>query len=86
MRRRCESYNVLEYRRSGRLGHLACRRHQPRKTGGFVLGSGQEIVEPNSLTELHPDAIILMNEIYRHEIASGIAVLGLNPEFWFLKR
>src|ERR1700720_4129243 len=26
-----------------------------RKTGRFVPGSGQEIVEPNSLRELHPD-------------------------------
>src|ERR1700720_3953800 len=32
----------------------------PRKTGRFVPGSGQEIVEPNSLRELHPDVIILM--------------------------
>jgi ABC-type Fe3+-hydroxamate transport system substrate-binding protein len=53
----------------------------PRKTGRFVPGSGQEIVEPNSLRELHPDVIILMNEIYRDEIASDIAGLGLNPEF-----
>jgi len=53
----------------------------PRKTGRFVPGSGQEIVEPNSLKELHPDVIILMNEIYRDEIASHIAGLGLNPEF-----
>jgi hypothetical protein len=33
------------------------------------------------LKELHPDVIILMNEIYREEIASHIAGLGLNPEF-----
>jgi len=53
----------------------------PRKTGRFVPGSGQEIVEPNSLRELHPDVIILMNEIYRDEIASDTTQLGLNPEF-----
>jgi hypothetical protein len=53
----------------------------PRKTGRFVPGSGQEIVESNSLRELHPDVIILMNEVYRDEIASDIAGLGLNPEF-----
>ena len=53
----------------------------PRKTGRFVPGSGQEIVEPNSLRKLYPDVIILMNEIYRDEIASDIAELGLNPEF-----
>jgi C-methyltransferase C-terminal domain/Methyltransferase domain len=53
----------------------------PRKTGRFVPGSGQQIVEPNSLRELHPDVIILMNKIYRDEIASYTAGLGLNPEF-----
>ena len=53
----------------------------PRKRGSFVPGSGQQIVEPNSLRELHPDVIILMNEMYRDEIASDIAGLGLNPEF-----
>jgi C-methyltransferase C-terminal domain len=53
----------------------------PRKTGRFVPGSGQEIVEPNSLRELHPGVIILMNQIYRDEIASYTAGLGLDPEF-----
>jgi C-methyltransferase C-terminal domain/Methyltransferase domain len=52
----------------------------PRKSGRFVPGGGQQIVEPNSLRELHPDVIILMNAIYRDEIASDIAGLGLNPE------
>jgi hypothetical protein len=53
----------------------------PRKTGRFVPGSGQEIVAPNSLRELCPDVIILMNQIYRDEIASDTAALGLHPEF-----
>ena len=52
----------------------------PRKSGRFVPGGGQQIVEPNSLRELHPDVIILMNAIYRDEVASDIARLGLNPE------
>ena len=52
----------------------------PRKSGRFVPGSGQQIVEPNSLRQLHPDVIILMNAIYRDEIASDVAGLGLNPE------
>ena len=53
----------------------------PRKRGSFVPGSGQQIVEPNSLRELHPDVIVLMNQIYRDEITAEIAGLGLNPEF-----
>jgi C-methyltransferase-like protein len=51
-----------------------------RKLGRFVPGGGQQVVEPNSLRELHPDVIILMNAIYRDEVASDIAGLGLNPE------
>jgi hypothetical protein len=30
---------------------------------------------------MHPDVITLMNEIYRDEIASDIAGVGLNSEF-----
>jgi methyltransferase family protein/C-methyltransferase-like protein len=53
----------------------------PRKKGRFVPGSGQQIVEPNALKELRPDVIILMNEIYRDEIAADAAGLGLSPKF-----
>jgi len=79
--RRCESYNILEIVDPAGSVILHVVDINPRKTGRFVPGSGQEIVEPNSLRELHPDVIILMNEIYRDEIASDIAGLGLNPEF-----
>jgi C-methyltransferase C-terminal domain/Methyltransferase domain len=53
----------------------------PRKTGRFVPGSGQEIVEPNALRELRPDVLILMNAIYRDEIRSAVRALGLDPIF-----
>jgi C-methyltransferase C-terminal domain/Methyltransferase domain len=53
----------------------------PRKVGRFIPGSGQEIIAPNALKELRPDVIILMNEIYRDEIAADTAALGLNPTF-----
>jgi hypothetical protein len=53
----------------------------PRKKDRFVPGSGQQIVEPNALKELRPDVIILMNEIYRDEIAADAAGLGLSPTF-----
>ena len=56
----------------------------PRKTGRFVPGSGQQIVEPNTLGKLRPDVIILMNEIYRDEIALDIGGRGLNPEVLFV--
>jgi hypothetical protein len=53
----------------------------PRKTGRFVPGSGQEIVEPNALRELRPQMILLMNAIYRDEIGSAVRALGLDPIF-----
>jgi methyltransferase family protein/C-methyltransferase-like protein len=53
----------------------------PRKIGRFVPGAGQEIVPPNVLTELRPDVIILMNEIYQDEIAADTAKFGLKPTF-----
>jgi hypothetical protein len=53
----------------------------PRKTGWFVPGSGQQIVEPNALRELDPEVLILMNAIYRDEIGSTVRALGLNTIF-----
>ena len=53
----------------------------PRKTGRFVPGTGQRIIEPNELRELRPDIVILMNELYREEITSQSAGLGIYPEF-----
>jgi hypothetical protein len=53
----------------------------PRKTGRFVPGSGQEIVEPNVLQELLPEVIILMNAIYEDEIRSAVHALRLDPIF-----
>ena len=53
----------------------------PRKTGRFVPGSGQEIVEPSALRELSPDVLILMNAVYRDEIRAAVRALGLDPIF-----
>jgi C-methyltransferase C-terminal domain/Methyltransferase domain len=52
----------------------------PRKTGRFVAGSGQEIIEPRALCELRPAAVILMNAIYREEIGSALNELGIETE------
>ena len=53
----------------------------PRKVGRFIGGSGQEILEPSAVRELRPDVIVLMNPIYREEIASTVRGLGVDPEF-----
>jgi SAM-dependent methyltransferase len=52
----------------------------PRKRGKYITGTGQQIVPPESLRDINPDAIIVMNPIYRQEIENTIAELGINPE------
>ncbi len=52
----------------------------PRKASRFIGGSGQQIVEPSALTEIRPEVVVLMNPIYREEIASTLQALGLHPE------
>ena len=53
----------------------------PRKRGMYVVGSGQEIVDPQFLTHYKPDVIILMNPVYRDEIKEMMAGMGQSPEF-----
>ena len=53
----------------------------PRKSGRFVPGTGQRIIEPQELREMSPDVVIVMNALYREEITSQTAGLGLSPEF-----
>jgi hypothetical protein len=52
----------------------------PRKVGRFIAGSGQEIIAPNAVRELHPEVVILMNPIYREEIRFSLRALDLDPE------
>jgi len=53
----------------------------PHKQGHFVPGTGQQIVAPEALRQLKPDALILMNPIYQDEVKRIVAGLGLAPEF-----
>lgn len=52
----------------------------PIKTGTFMAGTGQEIVAPSFLKEYRPDAVIIMNPVYREEITRDLAAMGLSPE------
>lgn len=52
----------------------------PHKHGKFLAGSGREIVGPDALTTLRPDAVIIMNSIYTQEIRHELATRGLQPE------
>ncbi len=52
----------------------------PRKTGMFVAGTGQEYIQPDRLQEVAPDTVIVMNPIYKNEITQSLQEMGLSPE------
>jgi SAM-dependent methyltransferase len=52
----------------------------PHRRGFFMPGTGHEIVAPEQLPEIGPDLVIVMNAIYREEIAADLRRLGLAPE------
>lgn len=52
----------------------------PRKTGMFVAGTGQEIVMPDFLSDYRPDVVLVMNPLYVQEIRQSLHARGLDPE------
>jgi hypothetical protein len=52
----------------------------PHRQGYFMPGTGHRIVGPEQLREVRPDEVIVMNPIYRAEIAEQLRGLGLEPE------
>lgn len=49
----------------------------PHRHGNFILGAGLQIVAPRYLRHYRPDEVIVMNPIYRGEIAAMLAEMGL---------
>jgi hypothetical protein len=56
----------------------------PKKHGMFIAGRGQEIVPPERIAEIHPDAIIIVNPVYRDEIEERVSGLGISTEYLVL--
>jgi hypothetical protein len=52
----------------------------PLKAGTFMAGTGQEVVSPEFLRDYKPDAVIVMNPIYKGEIAQNLEALGVSAE------
>lgn len=52
----------------------------PNKRGTFLAGSGLEIIGPQDLTERKPDAVIIMNPIYKNEIQKQLQSYNLDPQ------
>jgi hypothetical protein len=46
----------------------------------YVAGTGQEIVSPEFLRDYQPDAVILMNPIYREEVQRTLDKIGVQAD------
>lgn len=50
----------------------------PHRHGKYIVGAGKEIVPPDFLKTYRPDEIIVMNPIYRDEVAAAVTAMGLD--------
>jgi SAM-dependent methyltransferase len=51
----------------------------PHRQGMFMPGTGHAIGSPDFLVEYKPDRVVVMNPIYREEIATMLKVRGVEP-------
>lgn len=56
----------------------------PHMEGNFIPGIGKMYVQPKFLKEYRPDAVIIMNGIYKGEITKSLHDMGLHPEVFAL--
>jgi hypothetical protein len=52
----------------------------PHRQGSYMPSTGQRIVAPAFLAEYRPDMVIIMNAVYRDEIARELERMALRPE------
>jgi hypothetical protein len=52
----------------------------PHRAGRFAPGLGMPISAPESLVQVKPDLVVIMNGIYRDEIGAKCRDLGLTAE------
>ena len=52
----------------------------PRKHGRHVPVTGHEVVGPETLVSLRPRSVVVLNPVYRDEIAAMLAGLGVDAE------
>jgi Methyltransferase domain/C-methyltransferase C-terminal domain len=52
----------------------------PHMEGNFIPGIGKMYVQPSFLRDYRPDAVIIMNGIYKNEISKSLHDMGLHPE------
>jgi SAM-dependent methyltransferase len=52
----------------------------PKRQHTYVPVTGQRIVSPEFLCEYRPGLVVVMNPVYKNEVARTLSDLGLNPE------
>ena len=52
----------------------------PYKHGKFIPGTGHAVKSPDSLKDIRPDCVILMNPVYESEVSERLAGMGLSPK------
>jgi len=53
----------------------------PSRQGGYIPGSGQQVVAPAFLQEYRPDVIVLTNPTYAREVREQVVGMGLRCDF-----
>jgi hypothetical protein len=56
----------------------------PFRQGTFMAGTGQAVVSPKFLETYQPDAVIIMNSVYREEIQHDLKKMNLDPSIFVL--
>ena len=51
----------------------------PRRHGKYIAGVVKEIMPPEFVADYQPDTIIVMNPVYKDEIAEMVAGMGVTP-------
>jgi SAM-dependent methyltransferase len=52
----------------------------PRRSGTFIAGTGQQILAPEFLAQYRPDVVIVMSPIYLPEIRAQLDRMGVRPQ------
>jgi SAM-dependent methyltransferase len=52
----------------------------PHKQGKFTPGTGHAVRAPSALKDWPPSTVIVMNPVYREEVAADLDEMGLQPE------
>jgi SAM-dependent methyltransferase len=53
----------------------------PSRQGGYVPGTGQQVVAPNFLQEYRPDVVVVTNPTYVKEVRQDVEKMGLHCDF-----